>query len=68
MPTLTIRKQKKEANAVKPVNVYVDTHEKLLSLSAESGLPIVKLLAIFVDFSMENMVLVEPENNYKAEG
>lgn len=62
MPTLKIRKQKKEGTAVKPLSAYLETHEKLAAISAESGLPIVKILALFVDFSVDNLVLVEAED------
>lgn len=61
MATLKIRKEKKTSTAVKPLGAYLETHEKLTAISNESGIPIVKLLAMFVDFSVEHLVLVEPE-------
>jgi len=60
---LKIVKQRREVTAVKPCNVYVDTHEKLSVLSTESGISIVKLIAIFVDYGMANMELLEPPDN-----
>lgn len=68
MQTLKIVKQKKGANAVKPTNIYTDTHEKLISVSNESGIPIVKLISLMVDFAMENMVIVDQEDQPNDDG
>lgn len=62
MTTLKITKQKREQTATKPCSLYVETHEKLTALSDESGISIIKLIAMLVDFGMENMVLVDAES------
>lgn len=59
MEKLVIRKQKKEVEPVKPCNIYVGTHEKLNALSQESGISIVKLIAILVDYGLDNLEIID---------
>lgn len=61
MSKLIIRKQKRESVPVKPCNIYVDTHEKLNALSQESGISIVRLIAILVDYGLENLEVIDDE-------
>jgi hypothetical protein len=59
-PMLKLYKQRQSTTNLKPCNIYADTHEKLNALSQSCGIPIVKLVAFMVDFSMKYIEVVEP--------
>ena len=58
-PTLKLHKQRRPSTSLKPCNIYLDTHEKLMALSQASGLSLVKLIAAMVDFSLPYIEIVE---------
>lgn len=61
MPTLRIVKEIKTAEPVKITSVYLSTHGRLTAFSAESGIPITKILKLCVDFALDNAELIDPK-------
>ena len=60
MQKLQLIRQPKTESTIKAANIYADTHEKLTLISKESGIPMVQLIRIMVDFASENMEIIEP--------
>lgn len=52
-------KKEKKNTSMKPALIYAETHQQLKELSAETGIPMVRLVDICVKFAIEHIEVIE---------
>ncbi|MFZ8765667.1 hypothetical protein [Enterococcus diestrammenae] len=56
-----ILKAEKVSKATMPVFIDIDQHQKLLALKSETGIPLRRLVEMFIDFGLENVVIEDED-------
>ncbi|MFL2080358.1 hypothetical protein ACEN4A_01465 [Latilactobacillus sakei] len=59
---LVIEKEDSTEKTYHIFNAYSETHLKLKQIKEETGLPMAKLLKLFVDFGIENLEIKEAQH------
>lgn len=52
-----VLKAEKESKATMPVFIDTEQHQKLLALKAETGIPLRRLVAKFIEYGLDNVVI-----------
>lgn len=58
-PKLTIHKERKDPVTFKPVQIWTDTHDIIVSLAEETGLSKATLIHKMITFAAEHMEIIE---------
>ncbi len=59
MDKLVLRKVHGVGELLKPTQIYASTWEKLKALNEETGISIVQLIALMVDFASDHCEIIE---------